>query len=52
MTGVQTCALPIWNPIAELPAAEPDPEPDLPDYVPAEWLPDDDTTTSFPWNLP
>ncbi len=37
-----------WTTIAELPAAESDPEPDLPDYVPAEWLPDDGT--SFPWS--
>ncbi|HEV3293115.1 MAG TPA: TraM recognition domain-containing protein [Streptosporangiaceae bacterium] len=32
---------------AELAEAE-RPEPDLPDYVPAEWLPDDGT--SFPWS--
>ena len=38
-----------WTAIAELPAAETDPEPDLPDYVPAEWLPGDGTT--FPWSL-
>ncbi len=37
-----------WTTIAELPAAESDPEPDLPDYVPAEWLPGDGT--SFPWS--
>ena len=37
-----------WNPTAELPAAEGDPEPDLPDYVPAEWLRGDGT--SFPWS--
>jgi hypothetical protein len=36
-----------WNAVAELPAAEGEPEPDLPDYVPAEWLPSDGT--SFPW---
>jgi hypothetical protein len=35
------------NAIAELSAAEGEPEPDLPDYVPAEWLPSDGT--SFPW---
>jgi hypothetical protein len=37
-----------WNAIAELPEAEGDPEPDLPDYVPAEWLPGNGT--SFPWS--
>jgi hypothetical protein len=37
-----------WNAIAELPEAEGDPEPDLPDYVPTEWLPDNGT--SFPWS--
>jgi type IV secretory pathway TraG/TraD family ATPase VirD4 len=37
-----------WNATAELSAAEPDPDPGLPDYVPAEWLPDDGT--SFPWS--
>ena len=38
-----------WNAIAEFAAAGEEPEPDLPDYVPAEWLPDDGTT-SFPWS--
>jgi hypothetical protein len=33
---------------AELPAAEGDPEPGLPDYVPAEWL--RGGGTSFPWS--
>jgi type IV secretion system protein VirD4 len=33
---------------AELPATEREPEPELPDYVPAEWLPGDGT--SFPWS--
>ena len=37
-----------WNAIVELPAAEGDPEPALPDYVPAEWLRGDGT--SFPWS--
>jgi type IV secretory pathway TraG/TraD family ATPase VirD4 len=37
-----------WNTIAELTAADAEQEPDLPDYVPAEWLPGDDT--SFPWS--
>ena len=27
-----------WNAVAELPAADGEPEPRLPDYVPAEWL--------------
>jgi hypothetical protein len=40
-----------WTAAAEILAAEGDPEPDLPDYVPADWLPGDGTT-SFPWNLP
>jgi len=38
-----------WTPSAELPAAAEEPEPDLPDYVPADWLPGDGTP-SFPWN--
>ena len=38
-----------WHAIAELPGAEEEPEPGIPDYVPAEWLPDDGTT-SFPWS--
>jgi hypothetical protein len=37
-----------WDAIAELPAAEGDREPGLPDYVPAEWLRGDGT--SFPWS--
>jgi hypothetical protein len=38
-----------WHAIAaEFPAAGEEPEPDLPDYVPAEWLPDNGT--SFPWS--
>ena len=37
-----------WNAAAELAAAYAEPEPDLPDYVPAEWLPGDGT--SFPWS--
>jgi hypothetical protein len=37
-----------WNAIAEFPAAGEEREPDLPDYVPAEWLPHDGT--SFPWS--
>ena len=37
-----------WNTIAELTAADAEQEPDLPDYVPAKWLPGDDT--SFPWS--
>ena len=37
-----------WDAAAELPAAEGDPEPDLPDYVPAEWVRGDGT--SFPWS--
>ncbi len=38
-----------WNAVAELPAAEEEePEPDFPDYVPAEWLPGDGT--SYPWS--
>ncbi len=37
-----------WHAIAELPAAEEEPEPGLPDYVPAEWLRGDGT--SFPWS--
>ena len=36
-----------WHAIAEFPA-DAEPEPDLPDYVPAEWLRDDGTT--FPWS--
>jgi hypothetical protein len=36
-----------WHAIAELPEEEP--EPGLPDYVPAEWL-RGDGTTSFPWS--
>ena len=39
-----------WNAAAELPAADAEPEPDLPDYVPAEWLPGDGT--AFPWSRP
>ena len=35
--------------VAEFPVADGESEPDLPDYVPAEWLPDDGTT-SFPWS--
>ena len=35
-----------WTAIAELPAEEPGP--DLPDYVPAEWL--RGGGTSFPWS--
>jgi type IV secretion system protein VirD4 len=38
-----------WNAIAELPVAEPDPDPGLPDYVPAEWL-RGDGTTDVPWS--
>jgi type IV secretory pathway TraG/TraD family ATPase VirD4 len=38
-----------WDAAAGLPAAEPEPEPGLPDYVPAEWL-RGDGTTSFPWS--
>ena len=37
-----------WNAPAGLSAAEEEPEPDLPDYVPAEWLPGDGT--SYPWS--
>ena len=37
-----------WHAIAEFPAAEAEPEPSLPDYVPAEWIPGDGT--SFPWS--
>jgi conjugative relaxase-like TrwC/TraI family protein len=36
-----------WSAAAEL--STPEGEPDLPDYVPAEWLPDGGTT-SFPWS--
>jgi len=36
-----------WNAIDELPATELDPEPGIPDYVPAEWLPGDGT--NLPW---
>ena len=36
-----------WD-AAEFPAAEGEPEPDLSDYVPAEWLRGDGT--SFPWS--
>ena len=36
-----------WHAIAELPAEE-EPEPSLPDYVPAEWFPSDGT--SYPWS--
>ena len=38
------------NATAELPAADTEPELDLPDYVPAEWLPGDGT--AFPWSRP
>jgi type IV secretion system protein VirD4 len=37
-----------WHATAELPATEEEPEPGIPDYVPAEWLPGDGT--SFPWS--
>ena len=37
-----------WHAIAELPAAEEEPEPDIPDYVPADWLPGGGT--SYPWS--
>src|ERR1700750_1993752 len=37
-----------WDAIAELPADEGNQEPNLPDYVPAEWLRGDGT--SFPWS--
>ena len=36
-----------WHTIAELPVPE-EPEPGLPDYVPAEWLGGDGT--NFPWS--
>jgi type IV secretory pathway TraG/TraD family ATPase VirD4 len=37
-----------WPATAELPAAEEEPEPGIPDYVPAEWIPGDGT--SYPWS--
>ena len=37
-----------WHAIAEIPTAEEEPEPGIPDYVPAEWIPGDGT--SFPWS--
>jgi hypothetical protein len=37
-----------WTAIAELPVPEEEPEPGLPDYVPAEWL--RGGGTSFPWS--
>ena len=37
-----------WTAIAELPVPEEEPEPGIPDYVPAEWLRGDGT--SFPWS--
>ena len=37
-----------WTAIAELPVPEEEPEPDLPDYVPAEWL--RGGGTDFPWS--
>ena len=37
-----------WHAVAGFPAAEAEPEPSLPDYVPAEWVPGDGTT--FPWS--
>jgi hypothetical protein len=40
---------PPWQAIAEFPAAEEEPEPGIPDYVPADWLPGDGTT-SLPWS--
>jgi type IV secretion system protein VirD4 len=37
-----------WHAVAEVPAAEEEPEPGIPDYVPAEWTPG--RGTSFPWS--
>ena len=37
-----------WHPAAELPVSDAEPEPDFPDFVPAEWLPGDGT--SYPWS--
>ena len=38
-----------WHALAEVPATEEEPEPGLPDYVPAEWL-RGNGTTDFPWS--
>jgi type IV secretion system protein VirD4 len=38
-----------WHALAELPATDQDPQPGIPDYVPADWLPDDGTT-NYPWS--
>jgi type IV secretory pathway TraG/TraD family ATPase VirD4 len=38
-----------WQAIAEFPAADEEPPSGIPDYVPADWLPDDGTTT-YPWS--
>ena len=39
---------PPWHTIAQLPGAEEEPEPGIPDYVPAEWSPGGGT--SYPWS--
>ena len=38
-----------WQAMAEFPAADEEPAPGIPDYVPADWLPGDGTTT-YPWS--
>ena len=37
-----------WHAIAQLPGAEEEPEPGIPDYVPADWFPSGGT--SYPWS--
>ena len=37
-----------WHALAELPATDEEPQPGIPDYVPADWLPGDGTT--YPWS--
>ena len=40
---------PLWHAITEHTAAEEEPGPGIPDYVPADWVPGNGTT-SYPWS--